>query len=362
VGNLSIFGGNISATSFQDGAGIGSAAVYSDGISNVGNLSIFGGNISANSVWDGAGIGSGFASEDDARHGSLVENLTILGGNIRATGSNSIAIGSRGGASAVLRITILNGSFHLNSAEAGIGPGSEIPVDAVTIWNGFFDCSEVISSFCFEARTVVFAGGSVVAITGYRRVGPSSPPNIAFSPEFHFEYLTISSRESFVGVPLLHLESISLPHPGVYKLTARQMTGSDPGLRSQVERTVLFNSSRSRGCAFSVPALGTYRISFESDVPSSSGYLHHNLDVSFSVDSLSDNLYYDVGYGMPLTWSLAPEESVPWKPVRIVLFVFAGVAAMFLIISSSVTLYRLMREFGDEANVDRELDFDFEVD
>jgi hypothetical protein len=355
VGSLSIIGGNINATG-SDGAGIGSGEADDEGISMVGNASILDSNIIATSAYGGAGSGSGDGGGDGI---SSVGDLSIIGGNISADGSYlGAGVGSGSGKSSVSRINLFNGSFHLRSSHSGVGFGPSTSVNEVRIWNGYFDCSEVRSGFCFNANSITFGGDSMIVITGFHRVVPGSPATVHLPPELYFEYSKVSSRESVVGVPLLHLESILLPQPAVYDITIREIGG----LVSGIERTVSFNSRRSRGCAISVPSIGNYSIFFESILMNASGYLHHNQDFSFAAYSLSDNLYYDVDYRIapPAAWSLPPEESVPWKPVRIVLFVVAGLIAMLLIASSSMTLCQLMKEFEDQANVN--IDIDFEID
>lgn len=74
-GNITINGGNITATSNNDAAGIGSGAK-----STCGNITINGGTVTATG---GAGIGSGF-------YGSC-GNITISGGIVTATGGDDAA-------------------------------------------------------------------------------------------------------------------------------------------------------------------------------------------------------------------------------------------------------------------------------
>jgi hypothetical protein len=97
-----------------------------------------------------------------------------------------------------------------------------------------------------------------------------------------------ASRESFGGAPLVHLDSIGLPHAALYTLKVQKEDANE------VEREVTVNTSRARGCAFNVASVGNYIIAFESELPKSKGRVAHDGISSFFADSF-DNLYADVG-------------------------------------------------------------------
>jgi hypothetical protein len=290
VENLTILGGNLSVGA-TGGAAIGSG--YGQIASAVvENLTIAGGRISAtvSGASGGAAIGSGFGEMGGA---SKVNRLTIHGGNITAVGLSGAAIGSGRGNSPVSRIDVIDGSFTLNSLYSGIGLGPSASVDSLTIRSGFFDCSAVTSKACFDAESVTFANGSAVVVSGFGTVVHSTSSGVSGSPNVYFEYLSASSAEESLKMPLLHLESISLPHPTIYRLTIRRSALDDPGEEVQ---QIAFNKSRSRGCAFSVGSVGNYSIRFTSELPRLQGLLHHNGDFDFSADAERDTLYLNVDY------------------------------------------------------------------
>jgi hypothetical protein len=222
VFNLTICGGNITASG-EDGAGIGAgpAPGFSgrDGSSNVVNLVISGGIITASGS-NAAGIGSGYASLGE----SVVSSLTISGGNISAAGAGGAGIGSgptAGRASSVVsRLVIVNGSFDLHASAPYPGIGTQR--DTVMIFNGIFDCSAINASACFNSSSLTFQDGNITAITNYQTVGPSSQSQVYGLPSLYFEYLSNSSREELIGIPILHLDAIQLGNLGIYTLTIRQ--------------------------------------------------------------------------------------------------------------------------------------------
>jgi hypothetical protein len=67
----------------------------------------------------------------------------------------------------------------------------------VTVINGFFDCSALNDTFCFNSSSLTFQDGDIRAITDYRTVGPSSRSEISGFPSLYFEYISKSSLEAF---------------------------------------------------------------------------------------------------------------------------------------------------------------------
>jgi hypothetical protein len=332
VDNLNIFGGNVIATGIA-GAGIGSGnASAASAKSSVGNVKILGGNVTAKGT-NGAGIGSGYASGAGAA--SRVDNVTIAGGNITAsggdggagigsgivrtgtssvgdvtiTGGNISATGSGDGAaigSVVSRISIVNGSFILTATSAGIGAVPATSVSDLTFRDGVFDCISVSAASCFNAASATFKNGSITVITSQSRVW-SRLWNIREDPRFYFVYSSSSLAEELNGIPLLHLNSISLPDPAAYRFTIRPFPSIDSGF----EQIVVYDSGRSEGCAFSVSSLGNYTITFESLSTGESGDLRHDGSVLFAADVDSDNLYSPVDY---LPFHTAFETETPTPP------------------------------------------------
>jgi hypothetical protein len=225
-------------------------------------------------------------------HSSVV-NLTILDGNITASGWNGTGIGSvYRCSSSVERISILNGSLTLAISQPDIGGGLYSDGD-VTIWNGLFDCSAINWTVCFNSSSLTFATGSIIAITNYNIVGASSTSRVVGSPELYFEYVSNSTEEGLTGLPLIHLESIPFGHRTVYTL---RIDGFDSD-NHDFHREVQFDGNRSRGCAFSVNSVGNYSVSFESIeswIPHFSGFLGHDGIPLFSANDLNDNFYSSV--------------------------------------------------------------------
>jgi hypothetical protein len=254
-------------------------------------LTICGGDITASGS-RGAGIGAGYGFNSDAS----VASLLIAGGNITAIGTNGAAIGSgfaSAGSSTVSQLVITNGSFRVrtSSAYSGIGSGPfSSSQDTVTIVNGLFDCSALHSSSCFNSSSLTFQDGSTKAVTDYLTVGPSTRSTVRGSGSLHFEYLSASTPELMEGVPMLHLDSISLPYPTFYTLKIMEEVANGVGF----ERELLFDSSHSRGCAFTVGSVGNYNIFFSSSSPESSGRLGHDGIVSFFAASPSDNFFSNI--------------------------------------------------------------------
>jgi hypothetical protein len=113
-------------------------------------LTILGGNLTATGS-GGAGIGSGNGDRGD----SVVVDLTIADGSIKASGSNGAGIGSgygydhlayRGGSAKVHNLTITGGSIDATGSNgAGIGSGysynGNSAVDSVVISGGYVSAS-----------------------------------------------------------------------------------------------------------------------------------------------------------------------------------------------------------------------------
>jgi hypothetical protein len=91
-------------------------------------------------------------------------------------------------------------------------------------------------------------------------------------------------------MPILHLDSIPFPYATIYRLTIHRSEESD----SPTERELIFDSGRSRGCAFTVGSIGNYSIFFSSISPESSGQLRHDGVATFFAAGGFDNFYSNV--------------------------------------------------------------------
>jgi hypothetical protein len=278
-------------------AGIGSGAVYQGTESVVDCLTIVGGDITAKG-WSGAGIGSGYgnALPAEGSQRTAVLDLTIVGGSINAVGaSNGAAIGGGSkspGPSFVSNLVIRNGSFTLSSSYYGIGPGhGGSTVGPVTIHNGVFDCSGVTSAHCFDSLSS-FDGGPVSVITSSLYVGLTKS-RLSASTDLYYEYLSSSIAEGESAPLMIHLASTQLPDSNPYILTIQKIGA---GGEAEVVRTVVFNRTRAQGCAFTVPSSGNYQLWFDSLPPGSSGRLTlAGGDLQFPTATSGDKLFSNVG-------------------------------------------------------------------
>jgi hypothetical protein len=293
-----------------------------------------------------------------------VSYLTILGGNVDASAVNGSGIGSGAtlgpdASTSVSTVLLLNGSFTVRSSLSGVGHGASrdgvSSVDNVTILGGVFDCSALDSAMCFDADFVAFATGSTIVLTGSTTVG-SPGWNVSGFPELYCEYLVSSLEEETTDIALLHLSSVSLPGRGLHRFRISQVEGPNP----EFERVIEFNNSRSQDCAFSVPSLGQYQISFNAVSGSASGLLGYNGVANFSVSRIADNFYCPVTVIVDGTTgatsdstsspevsdepSSASEAIVTWppiveiheesKPVRYIMLLFAVLGAIALAVDA----------------------------
>jgi hypothetical protein len=150
----------------------------------------------------------------------------------------------------------------------------------------------------------------VIVITGYRKIGSSSSWGISGNPDLYFEYVSSSEKEELTALELLHLRNISLPYPAIYALMVRESAG-------EFARTVIFNKDQSTGCAFSVPDVGNYSISFESVSPGVVGLLHFDGNVLFSVNESGDNIYDTVDFILSPTPSVTRTPTLSATPTAV---------------------------------------------
>ena len=135
---ITIYGGTINATGGGSAAGIGGGYMHVATKSHNGDIYIFGGDITATgggyyrTHWGGAGIGGGC--------GTIVQNIKIWGGNIKATGGSDAAGIGRGeeGAQDDMNIYISGGTIVAEGGNyaAGIGGGDRENVISINISGG----------------------------------------------------------------------------------------------------------------------------------------------------------------------------------------------------------------------------------
>ena len=127
-GNITIYGGAITAKSEGDGAGIGASWSGS-----CGDIAIYGGVVNALGNMGSAGIGSGY-------NNSSCGNITISGGVVNAQSIDDAAgIGSGFNSSTCGNITISGGGVNAQGGDggAGIGSGMMSSCGTVTITGGY---------------------------------------------------------------------------------------------------------------------------------------------------------------------------------------------------------------------------------
>jgi hypothetical protein len=219
------------------------------------------------------------------------------------------------------QITVKGGS------NCGIGSGYQSLVNSLTIRGGFFDCAALKTVPCFKPKALTFATGSVVVITDAPSVIPPQITQVSGFPQLYFEYGSNSDPETLPGVEFIQLQSVLLPYPASYVLSIASGDFS-------YERDVPFNSNRAQGCAFSVPSLDNYTVFASASV--ACAHLHHGEMYNFSPSRTPYIANSTVVPCPTQTWPpLVEEEPVPWKPVRFVLVVVIGGAAVLLGVSLS---------------------------
>jgi hypothetical protein len=124
-------------------------------------------------------------------------------------------------------------------------------------------------------------------------------------PSLYFEYMSNSSLEGLTGAPILHLASTSLAISTLYRLSIWREDESG----GRLERDLIFDGSRSQGCAFTVGSVGNYSIFFNSISPRLSGQLLHDGLFSFFAAGGWDNLYSAVPFYSPE--GSAPRSTIP---------------------------------------------------
>jgi hypothetical protein len=331
IESLSIEDANVTGTSTASGysgcggSGLGTGSALDTGAnSGIGRLTIKdasaagrGSSTGRSTAYTFAGSGIGTGSARWAGNSTL-GGLTVEGGNITADGSNGPGIGSGSveddGDSSVANLEIRGGSFTFASARAGIGGGDGgSSVANLVIQSGSFDCSQVAPSgrYCLEAESITFGPGSVAAVTNTSTVASATNWASAGGTDLYFEYVSDSGEESFDASPLIHLPSLSSLPDGLYGLA---LFNARDG---KYDRSMYFNRTRSRGCAFSVSAEGSYSISVSSEESGVCGSLETNGSPVFNATRNGDNAFELVAF-VPCATPLATlSDSLAMSPTPV---------------------------------------------
>jgi hypothetical protein len=144
--------------------------------------------------------------------------------------------------------------------------------------------------YCFATQSI-FGDGSMNVITGRTKVGLRRS-QITENTDPYFEYVSESESEGSLTPLLIHLLSSELPDSSAYVLAIREL-GTGTLHDRELARTVLFNRTRVKGCAFTIPGSGNYEIGFDSVPPGSSGRLTVAGDLAFSRGSDVDNVFWN---------------------------------------------------------------------
>ncbi len=178
VNNIIINGGNITASVGENGLGAAIGTAQSNG-SNVGSIVINGGTVTANAYRYGAGIGS-------AEQGSC-GSITINGGNINATGGFSAAGIGAGFDGTCGNIEINGGEISATggNSSAGIGSGRDGRCQDITISNQVTSLVATKGNDCGYSigRGVDGTCGTVIVCGGEGEVGEDTftAPKITFN-------------------------------------------------------------------------------------------------------------------------------------------------------------------------------------
>ena len=183
-GNVTIYGGTLTAISDHGAAGIGSAKLEADNndkhLSRGGTFTIYGGTVTAKGYDRGAGIGGGESSG-----GAIV---SVYGGTVTAKGGKNAAGIGGGDSGDGGTVTITGGTVTAKGGEhaAGIGGGDYGDGGTVTITGGTVTATGgrgaagIGGGYNDEGGTVTITGGIVIAKAGIqggkvnRAIGPGN--------------------------------------------------------------------------------------------------------------------------------------------------------------------------------------------
>jgi hypothetical protein len=188
-----------------------------------------------------------------------------------------------GSTSSVTAMTISGGSLYINAGSVGTNYVNTGP--NMIIRSPHIDCRAIGTTVCLQAPSVVFDNGSLTAVTGASNLINANTVSFSGSPSIYVIYTGSSTQETFTGLPIIHIESITFSCNSSYEVTA---TGD------YFDRTVLFNPRSARGFGISVPSVGNYSLEYKARYYSSEGKLTHDGFDDFSVATNSDSFYTTV--------------------------------------------------------------------
>ena len=151
VGNIAIYGGTVTATGGDYGAGIGGGIVADSG-----KVTIYGGTVTAIAGSGAAGIGSGIGYGAGNFFPSCGD-VTIYGGNVTATGNYGGAGIGGGDCGNCGNVTIYNGNVTATGGGYGAGIGSG---------NGVYSSNNKYYGKKLSSGTITINGGTVIATGG----------------------------------------------------------------------------------------------------------------------------------------------------------------------------------------------------
>jgi hypothetical protein len=228
VENLVIANGNITAWSpSQYGAGIGSGPVFAvGGLSAVYNLTILNGNITAIGCGEGPAIGSGMGEESASKVGTL----TIVNGNISATtpvvtpSQCAAGIGAAAKKSVIENLSISGGTINATGGIVGIGSPGEGRVSCLR-FSGTVDvtCNFVLEPdegglYPVTAESIVLSNASLsFATRGTQLFSKTLSVEGTLNLAIFYGSLTTGLEESLSDLDVLFLQigNLSLPSMGV---------------------------------------------------------------------------------------------------------------------------------------------------
>ena len=173
-GDISISGGTIEASSKEWGAGIGSG---SGNKGSCGDITISGGNVTASAEEFGAGIGSGYMGS--------CKNITISGGTVTASSDNNGAGIGSGQEGSCVNITINGGTVAANGGNwsAGIGSGAGGSCGDITILNTVTKVTATKGSYASHSIGAYDSDSTIGTVTIGGVVGAISTSPYTYQPE-----------------------------------------------------------------------------------------------------------------------------------------------------------------------------------
>jgi hypothetical protein len=262
IGNLLIVSGNITASSSYYGSGIGTGYGHSSGTAMIGNLTIVSGNITASSSNYGSGIGTGYVYYEMAKGTSRIGNLTIVCGNITANSSHygsgiGTGCGQEEGISVIETLSILGGKIKAKGTESGIGSGFERSEVKLLRFSGTVNLFCTVTNktkFPINASSIVLSSTSLMITTAQNRIFGVNPfREGSLNLSFVYENVTSAGSEplSLLNLRFLQIGNVSLPISNFWRFCVSGIGH---------ENCIDVESTAVKSLLFSVPSEGNYSI------------------------------------------------------------------------------------------------------